>query len=78
MNRFGMTDERNDELTYAVNDKLTNALSFLGRGSSGPMINDSGRIAPLGIGERPPLRSLVRSLAHFAHSLARGTVNDYK
>ena len=25
---------------------------------------------------RPPLRSLARSLAHFAHSLARGTVND--
>ena len=25
---------------------------------------------------RPPLRSLVRSLAHFAHSLARGRVND--
>ena len=25
---------------------------------------------------RPPLRSLVRSLAYFAHSLARGTVND--
>ena len=25
---------------------------------------------------RPPLRSLVRSLAHFAHSLARGTEND--
>ena len=23
---------------------------------------------------RPPLRSLVRSLAHFAHSLARGKV----
>ena len=26
---------------------------------------------------RPPLRSLARSLAHFAHSLARGTVNDW-
>ena len=26
---------------------------------------------------RPPLRSLVRSLAHFAHSLARGKVNDW-
>ena len=26
---------------------------------------------------RPLLRSLVRSLAHFAHSLARGTVNDW-
>ena len=26
---------------------------------------------------RPPLRSLIRSLAHFAHSLARGTVNDW-
>ena len=26
---------------------------------------------------RPPLRSLVCSLAHFAHSLARGTVNDW-
>ena len=26
---------------------------------------------------RPPLHSLVRSLAHFAHSLARGTVNDW-
>ena len=25
---------------------------------------------------RPPLHSLVRSLAHFAHSLARGKVND--
>ena len=25
---------------------------------------------------RASLRSLVRSLAHFAHSLARGTVND--
>ena len=25
---------------------------------------------------RPPLRSLVRSLAHFAQSLARGKVND--
>ena len=25
---------------------------------------------------RPPLHSLVPSLAHFAHSLARGTVND--
>ena len=24
---------------------------------------------------RPPLRSLVRSLAHFAHSLAHGKVN---
>ena len=26
---------------------------------------------------RPPLHSLVCSLAHFAHSLARGTVNDW-
>ena len=26
---------------------------------------------------RPPLRSLIRSLAHFAHSIARGTVNDW-
>ena len=26
---------------------------------------------------RPPLRSLIRSLNHFAHSLARGTVNDW-
>ena len=26
---------------------------------------------------RPPLRSLVRSLAHFAHSLARGKVNNW-
>ena len=26
---------------------------------------------------RPPLRSLVHSLAHFTHSLARGTVNDW-
>ena len=26
---------------------------------------------------RPPLRSLVRSLAHFAHSLAHGTVNHW-
>ena len=26
---------------------------------------------------RPPLRSLVRSLALFAHSLARGNVNDW-
>ena len=26
---------------------------------------------------RPPLRSLVCSLVHFAHSLARGTVNDW-
>ena len=26
---------------------------------------------------RPPLRSLIRSLAHFAHSLARGKVNDW-
>merc|ERR1712002_811446 len=25
----------------------------------------------------PPLRSLVLSLTHFAHSLARGTVNDW-
>ena len=25
----------------------------------------------------PPLRSLVRSLAHFAHFLARGIVNDW-
>ena len=27
---------------------------------------------------RPPLHSLVRSLAQFAHSLARGKVNDSK
>ena len=26
---------------------------------------------------RPPLRSLVHSLAHFAYSLARGTVKDW-
>ena len=26
---------------------------------------------------RPPLRSLFHSLAHFAHSLARGKVNDW-
>ena len=26
---------------------------------------------------RPPLRSLVHSLAHFTHSLDRGTVNDW-
>ena len=25
----------------------------------------------------PPLRSLIRSLAHFAHSLARGKVYDF-
>ena len=35
-------------------------------------------IAPdCSIRSRPPLRSLVRSLAHFAHSLARETVDDW-
>ena len=33
-------------------------------------------ILPYSLRPRALLRSLVRSLAHFAHSLARGTVND--
>ena len=53
--------------------------------SCGPLARPFARsLAPLtrslaphySLRSRPPLRSLVRSLAHFAHSLARGTVND--
>ena len=32
---------------------------------------------PCSLRSRAPLRSLVRSLAHFAHSLTRGTVNNW-
>ena len=54
--------------------------------STGPLARPFARsLAPLtrslapdcSLRSRPPLRSLVRSLAHFAHSLARGTVNDW-
>ena len=53
--------------------------------SPGPLARPFARsLAPLtcslapdcSLRSRPPLRSLVRSLAHIAHSLARGTVND--
>ena len=52
--------------------------------STGPLARPFARsLAPLtrtlapdgSLRSRPPLRSLVRSLAHFAHSLARGKVN---
>ena len=52
--------------------------------STGPLARPFARsLAPLtrslapdcSLRSRPPLRSLVRSLAHFAHSLASGTVN---
>ena len=54
--------------------------------STGPLARPFARsLAPLtrslasdcSLRSRPPLRSLVCSLAHFAHSLARGTVNDW-
>ena len=54
--------------------------------STGPLARPFARsLAPLtrslapdcSLRSRPPLRSPVRSLAHFAHSLARGTVNDW-
>ena len=54
--------------------------------STGPLARPFARsLAPLtrslapdcSLRSRPPLRSLVRSLAHFTHSLARGTVNDW-
>ena len=53
--------------------------------STGPLARPFARsLAPLtrslapdcSLRSRPPLRSLVRSLAHFAHSLARGKDND--
>ena len=53
--------------------------------STGPLARPFARsLAPLTrslaldcwLRSRPPLCSLVRSLAHFAHFLARGTVND--
>ena len=52
--------------------------------STGPLARPFARsLAPLtrslapacSLRSRPPLRSLLRSLAHFAHSLARGKVN---
>ena len=52
--------------------------------STGPLARPFARLlAPLtrllapdcSLRSRPPLRSLVRSLAHFAHTLARGKVN---
>ena len=52
--------------------------------SIGPLARPFARsLAPLtrmlaldcSLRSRPPLRSLVHSLAHFAHSLARGKVN---
>ena len=52
--------------------------------STGPLARPFARsLAPLtrslaphcSLRSSPPLRSLVRSLAHFTHSLARGTVN---
>ena len=52
--------------------------------STGPFARPFARwVAPLthllapdcSLCSHPPLRSLVRSLAHFAHSLARGKVN---
>ena len=54
--------------------------------STGPLARPFARsLAPLtrslapdcSLRSRPPLRSLVRSLAHFTHSLARGTVIDW-
>ena len=54
--------------------------------STGPLARPFARsLAPLTCSLAPPcslclhalLRSLVCSLAHFAHSLARGTVNDW-
>ena len=54
--------------------------------STGPLARPFARsLAPLtrslapdcSLRSRPPLRSLVRSLAHFTHSLARGKVNDW-
>ena len=54
--------------------------------STGPLARPFARsLAPLtcslaphySLCSRAPLRSLVRTLAHFAHSRARGTVNDY-
>ena len=70
--------------------KLTNSLwSITAKNtdcSTGPLARPFARsLAPLtrslapdcSLRSRPPLRSLVCSLAHFAHSLARGTVNDW-
>ena len=54
--------------------------------STGPLARPFARSdAPLtrllapdcALGSRPPLPSLFHSLAHFAHSRARGTVNDW-
>ena len=53
--------------------------------NTGPLARPFARsLAPLArslapdcsLRSRPPLRSLVRSLARFVHSLAHGTVND--
>ena len=45
--------------------------------STGPLARPFTRsLAPdSSLRSRPPLRSLIRSLAHFAHSLARGKAN---
>ena len=54
--------------------------------STGPLASPFARsLAPLtrslapdcSLRSRPPLRSLIRSLSHFAHSLACGTMNDW-
>ena len=54
--------------------------------SNGPIARPFGRLLALltrllvldgTLCSHPLLRSLVRSLAHFAHSLAHGTVNDW-
>ena len=75
----------------AANGIHTPSPSHCGHGTNknrdvgtGPLAHPFARpLAPLtrslaphcSLRSRPPLRSLVRSLAHFAHSLARGKVN---
>ena len=69
---------------YIGNMVRTHRGSESGRSSSGPLARPFARsLAPLtrslaphySLRSRASLRSLVRSLAHFAHSLARGKAN---
>ena len=69
-------------MNHALWSKTTEKLDI----STGPLAHPFARLLALlthsltldcSPHSRPPLRSLVRSLAHFAHSFARGKVNDW-
>ena len=71
-------DDDDDELWSGTNKNQDVSTGPLARPFACLLVPLTRSLAPdCSLRSRPPLRSFICSLAHFAHSFARGTVNDW-